>query len=125
MKIKKRVKKITRQMDKFLPEKPLFAITLGSGLTDFVDAMENKKHIKYSQIKGMLKTTVKGHGGQFVFGYIKNRPILVMQGRFHLYEGYSAKEVVIPIYVFKLLGIKNFIITNAAGAVNQDYNPGD
>lgn len=104
---------------------PKVAIILGSGLGNFANYLEQKKEIAYETLKGMPKSTVAGHKGKFVFGKINNIPIVCMQGRFHLYEGYSAKQVTLPIYIFKELGVETLIVTNAAGAVNKNFGAGD
>jgi purine-nucleoside phosphorylase len=98
---------------------------LGSGLGNFANNLEQKKEIAYEMLKGMPKSTVAGHKGKFVFGKIDGVPVVCMQGRFHLYEGYSAKQVTLPIYIFKELGVQSLIVTNAAGAVNKEYIAGD
>ena len=101
------------------------AIILGSGLSQLVDKIENPCVIAYEDIVNFPEITVKGHQGKLVIGKYQNKNVLMMAGRFHYYEGYSMKEVVFPIYVFKALGIKNLVVTNACGAINTDYQPGD
>lgn len=101
------------------------AIILGSGLSGLVDKIENQIILPYDELKGMPKSTVQGHKNQFIFGQINNKNVLAMQGRFHMYDGFSAKEATMPIAIFKLLQIKTLIVTNAAGGVNPTYNAGD
>ena len=104
--------------------KPKIGVILGSGLGDLVDWMEDKEYIKYENIPNFPKSTVVGHQGQLVIGKIKDIDALVMQGRFHYFEGYTMKEVSYPIYVMKLLGIEKLIITNACGGINTNFEPG-
>jgi purine-nucleoside phosphorylase len=104
---------------------PEVAIVLGSGLGNFVKCLEQKKEIAYAALKGLPKSTVAGHSGKFIFGKIEGVSVVCMQGRFHLYEGYSAKQVTLPIYVLKELGVKTLVVTNASGAVNTSYSAGD
>jgi len=105
--------------------KPEIGIVLGSGLGSLVDEMENVIDIDYREIPNFPLTTVQGHAGRLVFGNICGRTVLAMKGRFHYYEGYDISQVVFHISVFKLLGISNLIVTNAAGGVNKDFKPGD
>lgn len=107
---------------KFVPE---IAIILGSGLGDFVETFESCFCIDYKDIPNFPVSTVKGHKGKLVFGEIGDKKVCVMQGRFHFYEGYSMSEVVFPVFVLKELGIKILIITNAAGALNDNFKIGD
>jgi len=100
------------------------AIVLGSGLGPLVDSMKEKLYIPYTDIPGFPVSTVPGHAGQLVSGLLGGIRILVMQGRFHIYEGYESAEVALPIRVFKLLGIDKLIVTNAAGAINRSFHKG-
>lgn len=115
----------TKQMQEKLTLKPTTAIILGTGLGSLIDEIENPTFLPYEEIKYMPTTTVKGHSGQFVAGNYKGQPVIMMDGRFHFYEGYSMKEVVFPIYVFKQLGVTKLIITNSCGAINTNFKPGD
>ena len=108
-----------------LSEMPKTAVILGSGLGGLVDFMEEKIVIPYAEIPNFPQSTVAGHAGNFVVGKIGGKTIAAMQGRFHYYEGFSAFELCYPLYVMKLLEIKNLIVTNAAGGVNKDFKPGD
>lgn len=101
------------------------ALILGSGLGRIVDIMENKEVIAYKDIPNFPQSTVKSHDGNLIFGNIGNTRVMALQGRFHYYEGFSMKEVAYPIYVMKLLGIKNMIVTNACGGINDSFKPGD
>lgn len=104
--------------------KPEIGIILGSGLGDFADSLQGVR-IKYSEIPGFENSTVAGHKGQLVFGEVQGKKAVVMQGRFHFYEGYHINRIVFPIKVMKKLGVKTLIITNAAGSVNKAFNAGD
>jgi len=101
------------------------AIVLGSGLGAFADELENAVKIRYEEIPHFQKSTVEGHAGQLVLGEIENIPIAVQQGRFHFYEGYEMAQVIFPVRTFGLLGIKNLILTNAAGSVQTSFKPGN
>lgn len=100
-------------------------IVLGSGYGGFVDRLDDKKIISYSDIPGFGTSKVKGHSNRLVCGTINGKKVLVMQGRLHYYEGHSQWETTYPIRVFSRLGIKTLILTNAAGGVNKDFVPGD
>ena len=115
------VKQIKEKTD-FAPDT---AVVLGSGLGHFVEAMEVSSEIPYSEIEGFPVSTVAGHQGKLVFGEIGGKKIAAMQGRVHYYEGYDVHDVVIPIRVLKLLGAGTAVFTNAVGAINADYRPGD
>jgi purine-nucleoside phosphorylase len=104
--------------------RPRIALVLGSGLGAFADELSPAKRIPYPKIPGFPQSTVVGHVGQLVIGKLGDIPVAVMQGRVHLYEGYSAKEVTFPMRVLGCLGIRAAILTNAAGAINRDYSQG-
>lgn len=106
-------------------ENPQIGIILGSGLGSLVNTLEKPIEIDYGDIPGFPMTTVKGHAGKLVYGKLGGKQVLVMKGRFHLYEGYDISQVVFHIRVFKLLGISNLLVTNAAGGINTDFEPGD
>ena len=110
---------------KFVPWEPEIAIVLGSFLGPFADAVEDPVVIDYADIPNFLVSTVQGHAGKLIFGTVAGRRVVCMSGRFHTYEGYDFEQLVIPIRVFRLLGAKAVILTNAAGAVNTAYKPGD
>ena len=101
------------------------AVILGSGLGGFEAALQNPIEIAYEDIPGFPVSTVPGHAGRFIVGTINGKRVLVMSGRFHSYEGYSMKKVTLPVRIMSLIGIKTLIVTNAAGAVNESYRPGD
>lgn len=104
--------------------KPEIGIVLGSGLGDLADSY-CEFAIPYDKIPGFAKSTVEGHKGQLVFAQINKRNVVMMQGRNHFYEGHSMQDVTYPIKVMKKLGVKTVIITNAAGAINKSFRPGD
>ena len=103
---------------------PKIAVILGSGLGGLGDEIEEKQFIKYEDIPNFPQSTVVGHEGRLIFGKLNGIDVLAMQGRFHFYEGYSMKEVTYPVYVMKQLGIEKLIVTNAAGGINTDFEPG-
>ena len=104
---------------------PVIGLTLGSGLGPLADSVENRVVIPYSELPYWPVSTVKGHTGQLVLGNLEGKPVVVMQGRAHYYEGYSMPRIGLPVRVMQRLGIEVFIVTNAAGGVNPDYEPGD
>lgn len=104
---------------------PEIAIVLGSCLGPFAQAIENPVVVDYAEIPNFLLSTVASHAGKLIFGDICGRKVVCMSGRFHYYEGYDFEQLVIPVRVFRLLGVKTTILTNAAGAVNTGYRPGD
>lgn len=101
------------------------AIVLGSGLGVLKDDIQNKIVINYKDIPEFPISTVPGHAGELIIGEMSGKTIIAMNGRFHYYEGYDIKQVVFPIRVFSLLGVKKIILTNAAGGINLNYKPGD
>lgn len=105
--------------------KPEIGIILGSGLGDVVNLLSDKQIISYKDIPHFPCSNVVGHEGNLVFGKVNNLNVVIMQGRNHYYEGKGFDPVVYPIYVLKLLGIDKLIITNACGAVNENFKPGD
>lgn len=105
--------------------KPEIGVILGSGLGDMADTIEEKTVIKYSEIPNFPVSTVQGHKGQFVIGKLKGKNVIMMQGRFHFYEGYDIQTLALPIYVMKNLGVETLMVTNAAGGANTSFKPGD
>lgn len=103
---------------------PDIGIVLGTGLSKLKDLMEIEKSIDYSDIPFFPLSTVEFHTGKLHYGALKGKKIIAMEGRFHMYEGYSAREVVFPIRVMKMLGVKLVILTNAAGGINLSYDKG-
>lgn len=106
-------------------EIPDAAVILGSGLGSLSDEVQNKIVIKYESIPNFPKSTVAGHAGEFVYGDLEGKKVIMMNGRFHFYEGYDMKTVTFAVRVLSSLGIKKLIVTNAAGGVNTSFKPGD
>lgn len=106
-------------------KRPEIAIILGSGAGDLVHQVVAPQKIQYKDIPNFPTSTVEGHAGQLVFGKLSGKDVMILQGRFHHYEGYTFKEVAYPVYVMQLLGIKQLIINNAAGGANKKFQPGD
>lgn len=104
---------------------PKITLILGSGLGYFIENLKIFEKISYQDIPGFPIATAPGHEGYLVFGYYNKIPIVVMQGRFHYYEGYTMKEITFPIRVLKKIGIETLIVTNASGGINLNYSAGD
>ena len=104
---------------------PRVALILGSGLGDYAEEIEIREIIPYEEIQGFPVSTVPGHKGRFILGYINKVPVIIMQGRVHYYEGYSMTDVVLPVRLMKLLGAEILFLTNAAGGVNFQFQAGD
>lgn len=100
------------------------AIVLGSGLGAFADDLQDPVAIPYEEIPGFARSTVEGHAGRLILGKAEGVPVVVMQGRFHYYEGYSFDEVIFPMRTFGVLGIKSVILTNASGGINISFDQG-
>lgn len=111
-----------REVTDFVPD---VAIVLGSGLGGFADKIDKVVEIDYHNLEGFPVSTVSGHKGKFIFGYVGKTKVVCMQGRVHYYEGYSASEVVLPIRVMRVLGAKILLLTNASGGINRNYKAGD
>ncbi len=108
-----------------IPENPDTAIILGSGLGKIVDQLQVEHVVDYESIPHFPVSTVEGHEGKLISGLLGEKRVLVMQGRFHFYEGYEMQEVIFPIRVMKFLGIETLIVSNAAGGMNPDFEIGD
>ena len=104
---------------------PKIGMILGSGLGDYADSIQIVEALDYSDIEGFPSSTVVGHKGRCVFGYVENVPVVIMQGRVHYYEGYPMSDVVLPIRLMGMMGIEKVLLTNAAGGVNYSFQPGD
>lgn len=105
--------------------RPDVALVLGSGLGDHADSIQVEGVLDYSHIEGFPVSTVPGHKGRFVFGYVRDVPVVIMQGRVHYYEGYDISDVVLPIRLMKLMGAKKLFLTNAAGGIGEGFQAGD
>jgi purine-nucleoside phosphorylase len=104
---------------------PAVAVILGSGLGDLVYELEHATAIPYAEIPHFAHSTVPGHAGRLLIGMLENVPVVVMQGRFHFYEGYTLPVLTLPVRVMRMLGAHTLIVSNAAGGVNPTYHPGD
>ncbi len=104
---------------------PEIGVILGTGLGDLVNHIDIKKVIDYSEIPNFPVSTVEGHSGKLIFGFLGGKYIMAMQGRFHYYEGYSMKEVTFPVRVMKALGVETLFVSNAAGGMNKEFCVGD
>ena len=100
-------------------------VILGSGLGDYAEALEDAVKLPYSEIPGFPRSTVAGHAGMWCCGTLYGKRVVMMQGRFHYYEGYGMKDVTLPVRVMQKNGVKTLIVTNAAGGVNLGYHPGE
>ncbi len=107
-----------------LPFVPRVALVLGSGLGNYADTMDVKGEISYSEIKDFPVSTVPGHEGKFIFGYVKNVPVVCMKGRVHYYEGYPITDVVLPARLMKMMGAEILFLTNASGGINPSFSAG-
>lgn len=104
---------------------PQVGIVLGSGLGNFSDEVEVEAEVDYDKIPHFPVSTVEGHKGKLIFGNLSGKKVVCMAGRFHFYEGYDAEQVVFPIRIMKLLGVKALLLSNAAGGVNPNFKVGD
>lgn len=120
-----KVKESCSYLEQRIGRTPEVAVVLGSGLGSLADEVEDKIIIKYSDIPNFPLSTVAGHAGQFVYGTLEGKTVIMMHGRFHFYEGYDMKTVTFAVRVLSLFGIKKLIVTNAAGGVNTSFKPGD
>ncbi len=105
--------------------KPTIGIILGTGLGSLVDGIELVDTVPYDQIPHFPVSTVESHAGRLLFGNLRGKPVVCMQGRFHYYEGYSFKQIAFPVRVMKALGMETLIVSNAAGGMNPNFKPGD
>lgn len=114
--------KSVREKTDFVPE---VALILGSGLGEYAEEIEVAATIDYKDIEGFPVSTVAGHKGRFIFGYVNKVPVVIMQGRVHFYEGYPMTDVVLPTRLMGLLGAKTLFLTNACGGINKEFHAGD
>ena len=103
---------------------PKIALTLGSGLGKYADTIDVRAELPYSEIDGFPVSTVPGHAGKFIFGYVGKVPVVLMQGRVHYYEGYPISDIVLPARLMKLMGAQILFLTNASGGINPDFHAG-
>ena len=114
--------KSVREKTDFVPK---VAIVLGSGLGDYANDIRVECEISYADIKGFPVSTVPGHAGKFIFGFVGEVPVVCMKGRVHYYEGYPISDVVLPTRLMKMMGAEILFLTNAAGGVNPKFKAGD
>ena len=124
-KIYDKVQKCYKQVKKMTDFKPQIALVLGSGLGDYAEKIKIETVIDYHEIKGFPVSTVQGHKGRFVLGYVKDIPVMIMEGRVHYYEGYSMSDVVLPIRLMKMMGAEILFLTNASGGIQHGFEAGD
>lgn len=105
--------------------RPSVALVLGSGLGDYADSIRVEAELSYGEIEGFPVSTVPGHDGRFIFGYVGEVPVVCMKGRVHYYEGYPISDVVLPVRLMRKMGAKLLFLTNASGGVNPEYKAGD
>lgn len=120
-----KIAEATEYLQSVYQEIPSIGLVLGSGLGVYVDHIQEKKIIPYKDIPHFHPTTVEGHDGRVIFGKIAGKTVIALSGRIHAYEGHLMEEVVLPVRVMALLGIKTLIVTNASGGINPNFHPGD
>lgn len=120
-----KIKQTTDYIQQFANFNPEVGIILGTGLGNLANDIQVEKVLPYSQIPNFPVSTVQGHKGQLVFGYLAGKKVVAMQGRFHYYEGYTMQQVTFPVRVLKMLGIKLLIVSNASGGMNPSFRVGD
>lgn len=123
--MKKKIEEAVNAIKARLSIQSKIGLILGSGLGGIAEMVKNPVQISYNDIPNFPISTVAGHAGKLIFGEMEGVKVAIMQGRVHYYEGYNLKQVVFPIYLLNQLGIKNIIITNAAGGINDEFEPGD
>lgn len=123
--IYKKLMECYRSVQEKVDFRPRVALVLGSGLGGYAGEIRAVQTLEYSEIQGFPVSTVPGHRGRFVFGYVGEVPVVIMQGRVHYYEGYSMEDVVLPVRLMKLMGADILFLTNAAGGVNFNFHAGD
>jgi purine-nucleoside phosphorylase len=106
-------------------EKPEIGIILGTGLGQLIEHIDIEKEISYNHIPHFPTATVEFHQGKFIYGKLSGKKVVVMQGRFHFYEGYSLQDITYPVRIMKQLGIQKLLVSNAAGAINKNFKKGD
>ncbi len=119
------IDEVTQAVSDLTKYQPKIGLILGSGLGDLANSIEAPDFIPYKNIPYWPTSTVHGHSGQLVIGKLEGQTVITMQGRAHYYEGYSMAEVTLPVRVMQRMGVEILIVTNAAGAINPDYVPGD
>lgn len=120
-----KIKETTAYIQQCVNFEPEVGIILGSGLGNLAGEIEVVKTVSYKDIPNFPVSTVKGHSGQLVFGYLGGKKVVAMQGRFHYYEGYTMQQVTFPVRILKFLGIKMLVVSNASGGMNPTFSIGD
>lgn len=123
--MKGRLRKTVNYLEEKGFEKPEIGIILGTGLGKLIEQIDIEKEISYNHIPHFPTATVEFHQGKFIYGNLAGKKVVVMQGRFHFYEGYSLQDITYPVRIMKELGIKKLLVSNAAGAINKTYKKGD
>jgi purine-nucleoside phosphorylase len=123
--MRKKIQQAVKFIQEKIPDVPDIGVILGSGLGDYADSFSNSVILSYTDIPHFPRPTVSGHKGCLVFQAFNGFMVVVMQGRFHYYEGYSMKQVTFPVRVLGMLGIRRLIVTNAAGGINPEFAAGD
>ena len=113
---------VLRSKTDFVPQ---VGIILGSGLGDFANHIQVEAEVSYNDIDGFPVSTVAGHAGKFIFGYLGDVPVMCMKGRVHYYEGYAMPDVVLPIRLMYMMGVRTLLLTNAAGGIGEGFQAGD
>lgn len=124
-KLMTRLNDTKKHLLEIIKEPPELGMILGSGLGSLAELVQDKIVIPYKEIPHFPVSTVQGHSGRLVVGSLSARRVMVLQGRFHYYEGYEMHEVTFPVRLMKAMGMQGLIVTNAAGGINEDYCPGD
>lgn len=119
------IDKIVKLIKDRITVEPVVGIILGSGLNALADSVHEAVRIPYGDLPDFPVSTVHGHAGQFVSGVLEGKPVIVMQGRIHYYEGYTMGQVTLPVRVMQRMGVHSMVVTNAAGGVHPDFEPGD
>jgi purine-nucleoside phosphorylase len=122
---RQQVEEAAKYIQDKIDQKPVIGLMTGTGLGDSAQSLSISNSISYSEIPNFPQSTAPGHAGKLLCGSLSQHPCMVMQGRFHLYEGYTALEVTFPIRVMQTLGVQTLFITNAAGGINPVLTPGD
>ena len=125
MSIKKTIEATVKDIKSKINFEPEIGIVLGSGLGNFSNEIEIESEIPYGEILNFPTSTVKGHSGKLIFGYVNGKKVVAMSGRFHFYERYTMEQVVFPIRVMKFLGVHTVVISNASGGMNPNFKVGD
>jgi purine-nucleoside phosphorylase len=120
-----KINEAVKYIQSIYADKPAVGIVLGSGLGSFTSEINIEKEIPYSDIPNFPVSTVKGHSGKLIFGELSGKKVVAMAGRFHYYEGYKTEDIILPIRVFKYLGVETLLLSNAAGGTNPSFKVGD